>query len=129
MGAGDGNLIARNCFERALDEVGDHLAMRVQILTTLSFALPSVGDLAAGLRSAEEAVIHAERLGEPQMLSQALSMRVWLGALYGEGVDQIRLRRALQLEDRDAQAEPLPPSKPAQRHDPGVDRAARRSLR
>ena len=95
-----------DCFERALAEVGDHLALRVQILTTLSFLLaPMSATSPPACAAPRTAVTHAERLGEPQLLSQALSMRVLLGALHGEGVDQARLRRALELEDRDAQAD------------------------
>jgi DNA-binding CsgD family transcriptional regulator len=107
MGAGGGNLAARACFERALGEVGDNLALRVQILTNVSFCYFSMADLAAAVPSAEDAVIHAEVLGEPQLLSRALSLRVLLGAMRGDGVDDDRMRRALELEDRAAAAPAL----------------------
>ena len=107
MGAGGGNLDARVCFERALGEVGDNVALRIQILTNVSFCYFSMGDLASGVPSAEEAVIHAEALSEPQLLSRALSVRVVLGAMHGDGVDDDRMRRALKLEDRAAAAPAL----------------------
>jgi DNA-binding CsgD family transcriptional regulator len=93
-----------DCLKKALAEVGEQLALRVQILTSLSIVLWLVGDLAAALCNAEDALHHAERLGQPHLLSQALSMRVWLGAVDGEGVDESSMRRALELEDRDAYA-------------------------
>jgi DNA-binding CsgD family transcriptional regulator len=107
MGADGGNLAARDCFERALGEVGDNLALRVQILTNVSFCYFSMGDLAVAVPSAEDAVIDAERLGQPQLLSQALSMRVCMGLTSGLGVDEAGLCRALELEDRSADAHAL----------------------
>ena len=50
MGADGGNRPARDCFERALGEVGDNLVLRVQILTNFSFCYFSMADL-AGCRS------------------------------------------------------------------------------
>jgi DNA-binding CsgD family transcriptional regulator len=101
-GMDDSFLEMADCLKRALAEVGEHLVLRVQILTSLSIVLWMVGELAAALRNAEAALSHAERLGQPHLLSQALSMRVWLGAVHGEGVDESGMRRALELEDRDA---------------------------
>lgn len=97
----DDNLKCLDCLERALDDVGEDLALRVQILTTRAFFLLNVGDLAGALRSADDAVTHAERLDQPRLLSPALSMRVLLGMVRGDGVDERNLRRAMELEDRD----------------------------
>lgn len=88
--------------ERGLDETGDDLALRVQMLVTLSFAHFNAGLLAAAVTSAEHAVTDATRLGHPHLLSQALGMRVMVCFLRGDGVDEASLRRALELEDRDA---------------------------
>jgi DNA-binding CsgD family transcriptional regulator/tetratricopeptide (TPR) repeat protein len=107
MASDGGNLEARDCFELALGEVGDHLALRVQILTNVSFCYFSMADLTAAVPSAEDAVIHGENLGEPQLLSRALSVRVLLGAMHGDGIDEDRMRRALELEDRSADAHAL----------------------
>jgi DNA-binding CsgD family transcriptional regulator len=100
--SGDGFLESLSCLERALNEVGDNLALRVQILTTRSFFLLNVGELAQAVRNSEDALIEAERLGQPHLLSQALSMRVFLGMVLGDGLDEPSLRRALELEDRNA---------------------------
>jgi ATP/maltotriose-dependent transcriptional regulator MalT len=85
--------------ERGLDETGDDLALRVQMLVTLSFAHFNAGLLAAAVTSAEDAVTDAARLGHPHLLSQALGMRVMVRFLRGDGVDDASLRRALELED------------------------------
>jgi ATP/maltotriose-dependent transcriptional regulator MalT len=90
--------------ERGLDETGDDLALRVQMLVTLSFAQFNAGLLAAAVTSAEDAVTDATRLGHPHLLSQALGMRVMVCFLRGDGVDEASLRRALELEDREAAA-------------------------
>ncbi|MDT5011723.1 MAG: hypothetical protein QOH57_3340, partial [Mycobacterium sp.] len=100
----DSFLESLHCLERALGEVGDNFALRAQILTTAAYCLFMLGDVAKSLQYTEDAVTHAERGGEPQLLSQALGMRVFLGALLGEGVDEQTMRRALELEDRNTYA-------------------------
>jgi ATP/maltotriose-dependent transcriptional regulator MalT len=98
----DSFLEAADLLERGLDETGEDLALRVQMLITLSFARFNAGDLAAALTSVEEAVTDATRLGQPHLLSQSLSMRVMLQFLRGNGFDAASMGRALELEDRDA---------------------------
>lgn len=99
----DDNFIqAAALLERGLDETADDLALRVQMLVTLSFARFNAGLLAAAVSSAEDAVSVATRLGHPHLLSQALGMRVMVGFLRGDGVDEASLRRALKLEDQAA---------------------------
>ena len=90
---------AGQLLERALGDVGEHLALRVQTLVALSFARLNTGDLAGALRIAEDAVTGAERLGYPPLLSQALTMAVHLRFRLGEGLDEPSLQRAVQLED------------------------------
>jgi DNA-binding CsgD family transcriptional regulator len=98
---------AAEVLKRALGEVDDNLALRVQMLVMRSFALTN-GDLlnaeqySAAARSAEEAVTTATRLGQPHLLSQALGMSALHRFLRGEGLDQPTLQRALDLEDREA---------------------------
>ena len=98
----DSHTDAAALFGRALAEVGDQLALRVQILITLSFTLFDAGDLDGALMSVHDAVHHAAELGQPQPLSQALGMRVMLAFMRGDGVDEDGLQRALELEDPDA---------------------------
>jgi DNA-binding CsgD family transcriptional regulator/tetratricopeptide (TPR) repeat protein len=93
---------AADILERALGEVGDQLALRVQTLVTLAFTLLNVGDMTAALATVDQAVTAAERLGHPQLLSQALSLSVHLRFRRGDGLDQSSLQRALELEDREA---------------------------
>jgi tetratricopeptide (TPR) repeat protein len=99
---GDSFVEAAELLERALEEVGDHLPLRVQTLVTLSFTLLNLGDITAGLTIGEQALTEAERLGHPALLSQALSLRAHLWFRRGHGLDRPSLQRALQLEDRDA---------------------------
>jgi DNA-binding NarL/FixJ family response regulator len=97
----DSHAEAAALFDRALSEVGDQLALRVQISIILSFTLFDAGDLGGAMQSAQNAVHHAAKFGQPQPLSQALSMRVMLAFMHGDGVDEGNLRRALELEDAD----------------------------
>jgi DNA-binding CsgD family transcriptional regulator/tetratricopeptide (TPR) repeat protein len=100
----DSNLEAIDCFQRALAEMGDFDALRTEILTVASFCHLIAGNPSAALRTAQDAVTYAESLDHSQLLSQALIMRVYLGMVSGSGVDEPSLRRALLLEDRDADA-------------------------
>jgi DNA-binding CsgD family transcriptional regulator len=56
---------------------------------------------------ADDAVTCAERLGDPPLLSQALSITVLMHFLAGDGFDEPTMRRALSLEDHQSHA-PMP---------------------
>jgi DNA-binding CsgD family transcriptional regulator len=103
----DSFLDAAGLLERGLDEAGDDLAMRVQMLVSLCFARGNVGELDAAAESADDAVADAKRLGHPQLLSQALGMKVVAHVVRGDGLDEQALRQALELEDPKAPV-PLP---------------------
>lgn len=98
----DSFLEATGLLERGLAETGADLALRVQMLVTLSFALVNTGQLAAAVTRIEDAVTNAARLGQPHLLSYALSMRVMLRLMRGDGLEEASMRHALALEDRDA---------------------------
>lgn len=98
----DSFLEAAGLLESALSDVGDELALRAQILVSLSFALVNAGELDTALVRVEDAVTNAERLGQPHPLSQALSMRIMLRFMRGDGLDEPSLQRALELQDRQA---------------------------
>lgn len=98
----DSFLEAADALESGLGEAGDDLALRVQMLITLSFARFNSGALPTALDSVEDAVTDATRLGQPHLLGQALSMRVMLHFLGGNGFDATSMERALMMEDRDA---------------------------
>lgn len=95
-----------NLLQRALREPGVEAAQRAVVLVGLAFALLNAGDANGSLQHIDEAVVLAEELGQPALLSQALSIRVQLGFMRGEGVDQAVLSRALELEDPDADVPP-----------------------
>lgn len=84
---------------RALDEAGDDLALRVQILVPLAFAEVNSRRHDHAARSAEDAVTAAMQLPQGQLLSQALSMSVLVRFLLGDGLDESTLARALDFED------------------------------
>ncbi|KLO28065.1 hypothetical protein ABW16_14065 [Mycolicibacter heraklionensis] len=93
----DGFVEATDLLQRALDEVGDRIDLRVQVSVTLSYALFNAGRLHEAVLAAEDAVAHAEQLGEPHALSQALSMRTLMHFLRGDGFDDATMARALAL--------------------------------
>ena len=93
---------AAGVLKRALEEAGDNLALRTRLLITLSYARYNAGQFSAAARSIDDAVTHAERLGQPHPLSQALSMRVTLRFLRGDGLEETSLARAVKLEDHHA---------------------------
>ncbi|HZU45920.1 MAG TPA: LuxR family transcriptional regulator [Mycobacterium sp.] len=90
--------------ERALRAAGEEdPALRLQLLVMLSFAQLNMDRRErAAMRHIEEAVAIAARLGDPHLLSQTISMRVMLRFLRDGGLDETGLRRALKLEDRQA---------------------------
>jgi ATP/maltotriose-dependent transcriptional regulator MalT len=103
----DSFIEAAKVLEHALDETGDHPALKAQMLVMLSYALLNAGDLAVAVRRAEEAVAIATPLDHPHLLSQALSTRVLLSFMHGKGLDEPSLQRALELED-DLASTPVP---------------------
>ena len=101
----DGFSEAVQLLERSLREDDPDPAMRVQLLTALSHALYNTGEPVGAWSRAEEAVTHAEELGVPGLLSQALGVRAMLHFLRGDGVDEASLTRSLELEDPES---PMP---------------------
>lgn len=91
--------VAARLLQRALDECGDVLPLRVRILIPLALALFNDHQPEAAASRADEAVAAATRLGEPHLLSEALSTRVSLACWSGRGIDQAAMQRALQLAD------------------------------
>lgn len=90
--------------QRALHDSGDELALRVRILVSLSWVQVRLGQFAACVSTIEDAVATAIRLEEPQLLSQALGMRVVIRVLVGQGLDDRDMHRALVLEQSHASA-------------------------
>lgn len=82
----------------ALDDAGENLALRAQILTSLSWVQIHTGQLAPAECSIDDAVADAEQLRQSDLLSQALGMHVVVHLLLGHGLDDQTLCRALELE-------------------------------
>ena len=81
---------AADLLERALADAGDNLGLRVQVLVPLSFAQVNGHQFDRARAYIEDAVGCATRLDQPQLLSQALSMRVLVQFLLGDGLDKTR---------------------------------------
>ena len=87
--------------ERALDDAEDSPALLVQTLIVLAFGQRMISKFDDSLASAQKAVTNAEQLGDQAVISRALAMSVQLNFMYGNGVDELSLRRAVDLEDPD----------------------------
>jgi DNA-binding NarL/FixJ family response regulator len=98
----DGHLDASELLQRALTEDEPDHALRIRILTTLARVLFNTGEPDEARLRAEEAVTDAEKLGVPGLLSQALGVRAMLSFLRGDGIDEVSLQRALELEDHES---------------------------
>jgi DNA-binding CsgD family transcriptional regulator len=91
---------AADLLRQALEEAEDNLTMQVQTLVALSWALVNSGHLGTAVDTIEDAVLRAERLGQPELLSQALGLRVLMHFMRGDIIDEPSLRRALEMEGR-----------------------------
>ncbi len=89
-------------WRRVLADAGKNLALRVPALVMLSQTMSNTGQHVEAMRAAEDAVSEAERLGDPQLLSQAIAGVVVDRFCRGQGVDEASLQRALELEARGA---------------------------
>jgi len=93
--------------ERALVDAEHNPPLLVQTLMSLAFAQGMAGQFEASLRNARDAVTHAEAMRYPPLVSRALAMLVNTTFLYGHGIDEASLQRALALEDPDVDV-PIP---------------------
>ncbi|AGB21361.1 ATPase,transcriptional regulator, luxR family [Mycobacterium sp. JS623] len=88
--------------ERALSDVEDDRALLVQTLILLAFGQRMISKYEESLATARRAVTEAERVGDAALVSSALAMSVQLNFMFGNGVDEFTLRKAVELEDPDA---------------------------
>jgi DNA-binding CsgD family transcriptional regulator len=98
---GEGFFEGTRLLQGALSEADTDSPLRVQILITLAHAQLNANQIEAGLQTADEAVRHAERLGQGHLLGLALGMRVVLRFVCGNGLDDADLSHAVELEDPD----------------------------
>ncbi len=74
-------------------------AVLVQNFLLMSFALVNTGEYDESLHYAQQATTLAEELDLPALTSQARAMRVTVGLVCGQGIDEPSLQAALKLED------------------------------
>ncbi|BBY17774.1 helix-turn-helix transcriptional regulator [Mycolicibacterium litorale] len=109
-----GIVIDHNDFHRGLGLLDEALAdcesdqtLEVHCLLSLSMAQTNAGDHEPALRNADRAVAIAEQTGQLQLIGQALTVRLFVRFIFGFGVDQQELQRALDAEDPNDEV-PLP---------------------
>ncbi len=85
-------------------DAADDPALKLQARLLLAPGVGLTGNMKACVDHARVAVAEAERLGNDQLLSQALAIWVLVSFMYGLGLDQPSLQRALDLEDPDTAA-------------------------
>jgi ATP/maltotriose-dependent transcriptional regulator MalT len=98
---------AAEMLQRALRDAECEPPLLGQILILLSFAQINTGDYEMSLHNARRAMALIDELDLPALSSQACAMWVTINFVCGQGVDEPRLRRALDLEDCDADV-PVP---------------------
>lgn len=96
---GDSFLEAADLLERALEESSDNPESRVRMVIMLAYALFNGGRLELAIQRADDAVASAVRLDRPELVGEALGMRVTLRFVVGDGFDQADMGRALEVND------------------------------
>jgi DNA-binding CsgD family transcriptional regulator len=107
----DNNFVtAMHLLTRAVDDTQDVAPILVQTLLNLSFTqgmgsfaegTPPQGMFDESMSNARRAATVAETTGIPGLTSQALTHWVHTQLMYGHGVDEVNLARALELEQVD----------------------------
>jgi DNA-binding NarL/FixJ family response regulator len=95
---------ATDLLKRAVADAEGSPLILLQALLALAFTQSIAGDYDEALRVSKHAIMKAEELGVPALISQALANYVTINALDGNGVDTSALDRALELEDPDLDA-------------------------
>ncbi|MCV7022570.1 AAA family ATPase [Mycolicibacterium novocastrense] len=98
----DGYTEAVELLATALEEDAAEGPAKAVMLTTLAYGLYMTGDPASARHRAEESVAYAEKLGVPGLLSMALGVRATIAFFLGGGMDEVNMRRALELEDTES---------------------------
>lgn len=93
---------AAETLDGALKDAQNDPALLAQILILLSFARMNTAEYDQSLHDASQAVKLTDDLGLPALSSQACTMWVMVNYVSGHGVDEPRLERALELEERNA---------------------------
>ncbi|WP_051574816.1 AAA family ATPase [Mycobacterium sp. URHB0044] len=93
---------AAEMLDGALKDAESDPALLVQTLILLSFARINTAEYDKSMENASQAVALTDELDLPALCSPACAMWVMVNFLCGHGVDEPRLKRALELEDLDA---------------------------
>lgn len=83
----------------AVEQPGAVPDRQVPMLVMLAFVEYNAGDAGAALSRAEQAVALADQLPREDLVVQATTMRAMMRFLVGDGVDEVALNRALQVDD------------------------------
>jgi DNA-binding CsgD family transcriptional regulator/predicted negative regulator of RcsB-dependent stress response len=101
-----GIMIDHNDFQRGLELLDDALAdsesdatLQVHCLLSLAMAQTNGGAFLAALRNADRAVAIAQQTDQDQLIGNAITVRVLTRFIFGFGVDDDELQRALDHED------------------------------
>jgi DNA-binding CsgD family transcriptional regulator len=97
----DSFIEAADLLEGALGDTEANPAVQAQTHLALSLSQAMVGEFEESLRNAQRAVTYADECRRPVLISQTLAFWVSLKCMYGHGVDERSLRRALELENPD----------------------------
>jgi DNA-binding CsgD family transcriptional regulator/tetratricopeptide (TPR) repeat protein len=95
---------AADMLQGALVDAEDDPVLLAQTLILLSFAQLNIADYDSSSHNASQAVTLTDELDLPALSSQACAMWVTVNFVCGRGVDEPRLKRALELEHFDADA-------------------------
>ncbi len=109
-----GIVIDHNQYQRGIEMLDEALTdsesdptLQVHCLLTLGMAQTNNNDHEAALRNTDRAVQIAEQTGQHQLIGHALTVRLFTRFIFGLGLDEQDLQRALDYEEPDADV-PLP---------------------
>jgi DNA-binding CsgD family transcriptional regulator len=91
-------------FEAALEHADTDLRLRSLVERHLAFVTHATGDFVGAAAHALSALTLAEQLGDEPGMAEALAVSLITDYLLGRGLDEVRLERALAMEDQHAQA-------------------------
>ena len=114
---------AADLLRLALSQTDDDLNLQVRTLVALSWALVNAGHLGEAVDTVEDAVGRATRLGQPDLLSQALCLRVVMHFMRGEAIDEPEPATSPRIGGQPHQHSCAVPAEHAERHDARLDRA------
>lgn len=95
----DSFLEAADILEQGIAEADGDPAARVQMTVMLAYACFNGGQNTRATDTVEDAVARAADLDRPDLLSQALCMRLMIRFLLGNGLDEADVNRILELDD------------------------------